>query len=235
MLHNFFVFYSTLNATEYELSPWTGNLKSKTSNAIPFSIFDPFEHDHNLTSNISQTHWLKFQEECSLANRILNECSKKRHHKSWGLSLLITRKSLPQQNFTHEPQQSYPNSKSIHTIELVSKHVNEEQFQNHVKFILKEILLFEQVDYELTRKKRPASPSMMITSEETPATLAERLDETLSTKRRRTDDDEYILTPINDASHAKEKTYFRVNDHALIWNSCDLFFLGYVSNMARST
>src|ERR1700749_1132979 len=101
MLRNFFLFYSTFNASQYELSPWTGKLESKTSNTSSLSIFDPFEHDHNLTSNISQSNWLKFQEECSLANQILDESSKKRQHKSWGLSMILTRKSLPQKNFTH--------------------------------------------------------------------------------------------------------------------------------------
>ena len=91
------------------------NRKGSTTNV--FSIFDPFEHDHNLTSNISASNWLKFQEECSLAHQILHESSKKRQNKSWGLSLILTRKSLPQKNLVHEPQ--YHHIQSMNTIELI--------------------------------------------------------------------------------------------------------------------
>ncbi|CAF0939318.1 unnamed protein product [Rotaria sordida] len=211
MLHNFFLFYSTFNANQYELSPWLGKLECKTSNIILFSIFDPFEHDHNLTSNISQTNWLKFQEECLLAKQILDECSKKRQHKSWGLSLILTRKSLPKENFTHEQQQQYHHTQSAHTIELIlSKQINKEQFEKNVEFILKDILLFEQINYEMIRKKRPASPLIIDNSNVSPNSLAEQLDETLSSKRRRIDDDQYTLTPIKDISYSKEKIYFQV-------------------------
>ncbi|CAF0947367.1 unnamed protein product [Rotaria sp. Silwood1] len=211
MLHNFFLFYSTFNANQYELSPWTGKLESKTSNTIPFSIFDPFEHDHNLTSNISQSNWLKFQEECFLANQILDECSKKRQHKSWGLSLILTRKSLPKENFIHEQQQQYHHTESTHKIELnFSKQINEEQIEKNIEFILKDILLFEQINYDMIRKKRPASPTIIENTNITPNSLAEKLDETLSSKRRRIDDDEYTSTPIKDRSYSKEKIYFQV-------------------------
>ncbi|CAF3302645.1 unnamed protein product [Rotaria sp. Silwood2] len=211
MLHNFFLFYSTFNANQYELSPWSGKLECKTSNTISFSIFDPFEHNHNLTSNISQSNWLKFQEECSLVNQILDECSRKRQHKSWGLSLILTRKSLPKQNFIHEQQQQYHHTQSIHTIELnFSNQINEEQFEKTIQFILKDILLFEQINYEIIRKKRPASSLIIENTNVTPNSLAEQLDETLSSKRRRIDDDEYTLTPIKDIPYSKEKIYFQV-------------------------
>ena len=210
MLHNFFSFYTKFNSNQYELSPWTGKLESKTSDTISFSIFDPFEHNHNLTSNISQTNWLKFQEECSLANQILDEFSKKRQHKSWGLSLILTRKSLPQKNFNHE-QQPYHHIQTMNTIEVILNENNKQQFEKNVEFILKDILLFEQINYDMIRKKRPASPSMMMESDEvTPNTLAEQLDETLSSKRRRIDDDGYKLTPTKDVSDSKEKIYFQV-------------------------
>ncbi|CAF1396654.1 unnamed protein product [Adineta steineri] len=206
LLHNFFKFYSTFNATQHELSPWTGKLELKTSTTNLFSISDPFEHDHNLTSHISQTNWLKFQEECSLAIQILDESGKKRQNKSWGLSLILTRKSLPQKNFVHEPH--YHQSQSMNTIEFVVNQIDEEEFQLHVESILKDILLFEQINYEMISKKRPASPSVELT----PNTLAEQLDETLSAKRRRTDDDDgYISTPTTDISYSKEKIYFQVN------------------------
>ncbi len=207
LLHNFVLFYSTFNASEYELSPWTGKLEPKSSITNSFSIFDPFEHDHNLTSNISQSNWLKFQEECSLTNQILTEFSKKRQHKSWGLSLVLTRKSLPQTNFTHE---KYHHSQSTNTIDLIVNKITEQEFQKNVECILKDILLFEQINYEMIRKKRPASPSTMDDTEVTPNSLAEKLDETLSSKRRRTDDDRYTLTPVKDISYSKEKTYFQV-------------------------
>lgn len=212
MLHKFFLFYSTFDANQYELSPWIGKLESKTSSTSPFSIFDPFEHDHNLTSNISQTNWLKFQEECSSANQILNECSKKRQHKSWGLSLILTRKSLPKQNFTHGDQQQHHHLQTIGQIELTVNDMNQEQVQKNIISILRDILLFEQVNYEMIRKKRPASPSMMDDVDVSPSSLAEQLEDTLSTKRRRNDDAQYTLTPIKDKSYSKEKVYFQVNN-----------------------
>ncbi|CAM4749946.1 unnamed protein product [Rotaria magnacalcarata] len=210
MLRRFFLFYSTFNADQYELSPWTGEFEPKTSNTIPFSILDPFEHDHNLTSNISQSNWLKFQEECSLAHQIFDECSKKRQHKSWGLSLILTRKSLPKNNFLHEQQKLYNYSQTTNTIELISNELNEEQLKENVDFILKDILLFERINYEMIRRKRPASPSIIDNTNVTPNSLAEQMDETLSTKRRRIDDDEYKLTPTKDSSYSKEKIYFQV-------------------------
>jgi len=208
MLHNFFLFYSKFNANEYQLSPWTGKLESKSSNTNSFSIFDPFEHNHNLTLNLSQINWIKFQEECSLANQILDEFSKKRQHKSWGLSLILTRKSLPQKNFIHEQQ--YHQLQTTSTIDLVLNQLNEQEIEKNVGFILKDILLFEQINYEIIRKKRPASPLMMDNNEITPNSLAEQLDETFSTKRRRIDEDEYTLTPVKDIPYSKEKTYFQV-------------------------
>ncbi|UJR23045.1 hypothetical protein I4U23_026071 [Adineta vaga] len=205
ILHNFFKFYSKLNATEHELSPWSGKLESKSSSTNSFSIFDPFEHDHNLTSNISQTNWVKFQEECSLANQILDESSKKRQNKSWGLSLILTRKSLPQKNLIHEPH--YNPSHSSNIIEFRVQETNENELDTYVKVILKDILLFEQVNYEMISKKRPASPPSEVTANK----LAEKLDETLSAKRRRTDDDGYTATPTMGISYSKEKVYFQVN------------------------
>jgi hypothetical protein len=210
MLHSFFLFYSKFNTNEYELSPWTGKLELKTSNTTPFSIFDPFEHNHNLTSNLSQSNWLKFQEECSLVNQILDESSKKRQHKSWGLSLILTRKSLPQTNFIHEQQ--YHHLQSSSTIDFVLNQIHQQQFEKNIEFILKDILLFEQINYENIRKKRPASPSIMDSEEVTPNRLAEQLDETLSAKRRRTDEEGYKLTPVKEIPYSKEKTYFQVKN-----------------------
>lgn len=210
MLRNFFLFYSKFNANEHEISPWTGKLELKNSTTIPFSIIDPFEHDHNLTSNISQTNWLKFQEECSLANQILEECSKKRQNKSWGLSLILTRKSLPKNNFIHDQHSLHRFSNLTNTIELTLSQMNEEELKRNIEFILKDVLLFEQIDYDLIRKKRPASPLKHDDLDITPNSLAEQLDETLSAKRRRIDDDEYRLTPVKDSSCSKEKTFFQV-------------------------
>jgi len=210
MLHNFFLFYSKFNATEYDLSPWSGKLESKSSNTNSFSIFDPFEHNHNLTLNLSQINWIKFQEECSLANQILDEFSKKRQHKSWGLSLILTRKSLPQKNFIHEQQ--YHQLQTTSTIDLVLNQLNEQEIEKNLGFILKDILLFEQINYEIIRKKRPASPSMMDNTEITPNSLDEQFDETLSAKRRRRDDDGYTLTPVKDIPYSNEKTYFQVKN-----------------------
>jgi hypothetical protein len=209
LLHNFFSFYSKFDANQYELSPWSGELESKSSNTKSFSIFDPFERNHNLTSNISHTNWFKFQEECSLAIQILDEFSKKRQHKSWGLSLILTRKALPQKNFNHD-QQFYHHLQSMNTIEISLNENNEQQFEKNIEAILKEILLFEQINYDMIRKKRPASPAMIESNEVTPNSLAEQLDETLSAKRRRIDDDGHALTPVMDVSYSKEKTYFQV-------------------------
>lgn len=204
MLHKFFLFYSKFNANESELSPWTGKLESKSSITPSFSIFDPFEHNHNLTSNLSQTNWLKFQEECLLVNQILTESSKKRQNKSWGLSLILTRKSLPQKDYLHEQQYHHLQTKS--TVDLILNQKNEEEIKKNVESILKDILLFEQVNYENIRKKRPASPDDEVTANN----LAEQFDETLSGKRRRIDEDGYKLTPVKDIPYSKEKTYFQV-------------------------
>ena len=65
----------------------------------------------------------------------------------------------------------------------------------------------------MIRKKRSASPLNIQASEITPASLAEQLDETLSAKRRRIDDNEYKLTPIQDRlNSSKAKNYFQVNN-----------------------
>lgn len=211
MLDQFFVFYSKLNANEHQLSPWSSKLETKSSTNTVFSIIDPFEHDHILTSNMSSSNWTKFQEECSLAHQILHEFSKKRQNKSWGLSLILTRKTLPQKDLIHQTHNYNPSS---HTIDLLINQINEqEDLTKKIDLILKEILLFEQINYEMIRKKRPVSPSMMDSDDEvTPNSLAEQLDETLSAKRRRTDDDGYTLTPVKDETvHPKEKIYFQVN------------------------
>ena len=210
MLDQFFVFYSKLNASEHQLSPWSSQLESKTSANTVFSIIDPFEHDHILTSNISSSNWTKFQEECSLAHQILHEFSKKRQNKSWGLSLILTRKSLPQKDLIHQVHYYNPSS---NTIDLPVNQIHEQdELTKKIDDILKEILLFEQINYEMLRKKRPVSPSRMDHDEVTPNSLAEQLDEALSAKRRRTDDDGYTLTPVKDeSSQAKDKIYFQVN------------------------
>lgn len=210
MLDHFFLFYSKFNASEHQLSPWSGELEPKSSTTNVFSILDPFEHDHNLSSYISPSNWTKFQEECSLAHQILQEFSKKRQNKSWGLSLILTRKSLPQKDLTHQPH--YYNQSS-NTIDLVIDQTNEQELEKQIDSVLKEVLLFEQINYDMIRKKRPASPSIMDSDEVTPNSLAEQLDETLSAKRRRTDDDGYTLTPVkDDASYGKERIYFQVNN-----------------------
>lgn len=152
MLHKFFLFYSKFNANESELSPWIGKIQKKTSTLSSFSIYDPFEHNHNLTSNLSQTNWLKFQEECLLANQILDESSKKRLHKSWGLALILTRKSLPQKNYQHEPQ--YHRLQLNTTIDLILNQLSEDEMKKNIEQVLKDILLFEQINYENIRKKR---------------------------------------------------------------------------------
>ena len=235
MLDNFFLFYSKFNTTEYELSPWSGKLESRSSNANAFSIFDPFEHDHNLTSNISPTNWAKFQEECSLGHQILHEFAKKRQNKSWGLSLILTRKSLPQKNLIHEPH--YRHIQLMNTIDLVVNQMNEQELEKKIEFILKEVLFFEPINYEMIRKKRPASPSIMDSDEITPNSLAEQLDETLSAKRRRTEDDGYTLTPVKDnTASSKEKIYYQVkNDPIFELVNVFCLCLGGLSNMARST
>jgi len=88
---------------------------------------------------------------------------------------------------------------------LILNQIDEQQFEKNLEFILKDILLFEQIDYDMIRKKRPASPTMIDTN-----SLAEQLDETLSAKRRRRDDDGYTLTPVKDQPYSKDRTYFQV-------------------------
>lgn len=202
MLHHFFSFYSTFNASIYELSPWTGRLQPKTSTTIPLSLFDPFEHDHNLTGNVSSSNWLKFQDECTLANQILTEAAKKRQHKSWGLSLILTRKSLPSTNFHHQSQRS----SSHQLVQWISNQNNEDELKEKVQHILKDILLFEPVDPDHIRKKRPASAVGSPRSDVNPNALAEQFDETLSAKRRRIDEDNYALTPVMDEEDQNEET-----------------------------
>jgi hypothetical protein len=152
---------------------------------------------------------VKFQEECSLAHQILHEFSKKRQNKSWGLSLILTWKSLPQKNLVHEPQ--YHHIQSMNTIDLIVNQLNKQELEKKIDLILKDILLFEQINYEMIRKKRPAS------NEITANNLAEQLDETLSAKRRRKDDDDgYVLTPVKDnQSYSKEKIYFQVKNNMI--------------------
>ena len=214
MLQHFFSFYSTLHASQFDLSPWTGRLEAKASLDIPFSISDPFEHDHNLTSTVSHANWLKFQEECSLANQILAEASKKRQNKSWGLSLILTRKSLPQKNFAHLQQQHHHHASPVtNTLALALDGLTKHELHEKAQRVLTDILLFEPVDPEMMRRKRSASHS----TEVTPNSLAEQFDETLSAKRRRVDDDGHALTPVMDnedvrtSEPSKEKTHFQVN------------------------
>lgn len=218
LLQQFFSFYSTLSGSYYDLSPWTGRLDSKASGSIPFSILDPFEHEHNLSANISDANWLKFQEECTLANQILAEAARKRQHKSWGLSLLLTRKSLPPKNF-HPEKQHRPSTS--HSIEWISHATNEEELDRKIQHIFKDILLFEPINAETIRKKRPASPD---SGEVTPNSLAEQFDDTLSAKRRRIDDDGHALTPVMDSDDeksvsAKEKTFHQVDFKTDIYRS----------------
>ena len=237
ILQQFFLFFSTFDGSHSDLSPWTGRLESKASSSIPFSIVDPFEHGHNLSSNISHANWLKFQEECTLANQILTEAARKRQHKSWGLSLILTRKSLPPMNFHPEKQQHRPSPS--HSIEWVSKATSEEDLEQKIQYIFKDILLFEPINPELIRKKRPAAGPH--SSEVTPTSLAEQFEDTLSAKRRRIDDDGHALTPVMDSDDeklvsSKEKAFFQVdiNRH---WCRQEMIFFSadHLSDLARPT
>jgi len=207
-LHEFFSFYSTFDVQKNELSPWFGEIRSKTSTNAIVSLADPFEHDHNLTGNISANNWMKFQEECQLAKQILDESSKKRLTKSWGLALILTRKSLPQKNFIHQ-KPSYHYTHTTHTVDLSLNKMTKDDFEQRIQLIFKDILLFEQVNYELMKKKRPVDIDNDDDNGETE--LAEQFDETLSAgKRRRMDKDEYTLTPVKDAPDSKEKIYYEI-------------------------
>ena len=140
--------------------------------------------------------------------------AKKRLNKSWGLSLILTRKSLPSTNFHHQHHRS--SSSSNHTIEWLSNQNNEEEFQQKIQHILKDILFFEPIDPDLIRKKRPVSEVSSPRSDITPNTLAEQLDETLSAKRRRIDDETYAMTPTMDQDDEtkmidpKDKCFFQI-------------------------
>ncbi len=99
----------------------------------------------------------------------------------------------------------------MNTIDLIVNQLNKQELEKKIDLILKDILLFEQINYEMIRKKRPAS------NEITANNLAEQLDETLSAKRRRKDDDDgYVLTPVKDnQSYSKEKIYFQVKNNMI--------------------
>jgi hypothetical protein len=234
MLQQFFTFYSTYSASHFALSPWLGQLQTRNqANAVVFSISDPFEHDHNLTGNLSHANWSKFQDECSRANQILIEAARKRQHKAWGLSLILTRKALPATNFQHRP------SHFNHTIEW-GTHFND--VHDRLKYLMTDILLFETVTHDAIRKKRSVSPEVMEdTLQVTPNILAEQLEETLSAKRRRMDDDGSALTPISDSEENRhcldrEKIYFQVRIDCNVEQELRLCcVVDSLSNLARST
>ena len=192
------------------MSPWTGGFQAKANTNIPFSIFDPFEHDHNLSANLSQQNWFKFQEECLLAKQILHEAGRKRQTKAWGLSLILTRKSLPSKNYS---MTSYQNHSSDQTVEWTFPPMDEREFDEKFHYIFKEILLFERVDPESIRKKRPVSP--MEHQDMTTSELAEQFDETLTPKRRRINDEGVRTVPVSEQDQdpmvsVKEKLFFQV-------------------------
>lgn len=211
LLDEFFLFYSTFDASKNELSPWTGGFQAKTCEKSTFSIIDPFEHDHNLSSNLSETNWLKFRDECRLARTILNEAGRKRLHKSWGLSLILTRKSLPLKDFQSD---SFGQVNSIQKIELKISTKTQEKLNEEIYQVFEQILLFDPVDSSSIRKKRSASP-MEEENQINPTALAEKFDETLSTKRRRIDDDGLSSTTNVDQERDfsnKNERFYRV-DH----------------------
>jgi hypothetical protein len=94
-------FISTRNAKMVDLNDKSNCALSKQS--IYLNIQDPFDLNHNLTGNISKGTIQRFITECRGSNDLLHYSTSTQHKsltKSWGLMLLMTRKSLTNYNNT---------------------------------------------------------------------------------------------------------------------------------------
>ncbi|CAF1019761.1 unnamed protein product [Didymodactylos carnosus] len=109
MLQSFFSYYSSLDSAKYSVSVWSGVNSEGQQQPLSGPILlvqDPFEHSHNLSSHVSASNWLKFQQECQSAVQILTDYNRKRLNKAWGWCLLFTRKTLPESNFKKKKNQT---------------------------------------------------------------------------------------------------------------------------------
>lgn len=105
LLRGFFDFYSQFQFnTSFLLSTRTGSVESSDNCLISkkgmINIQDPFDLEHNLAGNISESVLERFKTECSQANSVLKYCltphkatGEKQLTKCWGLSMLFTRKT----------------------------------------------------------------------------------------------------------------------------------------------
>jgi hypothetical protein len=105
LLKGFFDFYSTFNFTpSLVLNTRTGTVESSEISLVSkkgvINIQDPFDLDHNLAGNISESVLERFKIECAQANNVLKYCLTPHKPanangiaKCWGLSMLFTRKT----------------------------------------------------------------------------------------------------------------------------------------------
>jgi hypothetical protein len=137
------------------------------------NVQDPFDLSHNLTGNISKNTLQRFIVECKGSSDLMQQQnfmeSKKAQTKCWGLMLLMTRKALPIMSASNTTNISIVASDLLKSCEKsqTDSAVSDNQEQSieqlsvrkaieFVMFILKECLLFEQLNNaeEMVIKKR---------------------------------------------------------------------------------
>lgn len=100
LLKGFFEFYASFAFDVCVLSVRKGGIENITSTLISkcshINLQDPFDLAHNLSVNISEKTLGKFKSECSKSFELLKHCltPKKNSNKCWGLSILLTKKTL---------------------------------------------------------------------------------------------------------------------------------------------
>jgi hypothetical protein len=163
LLKGFFEFYSSFKFNEQApasslniISTRTAQVVSlpkadlKSCNLSKFSDFiniqDPFDLSHNLTANVSRGTLERFVFECKSSNEQLTYSSLPRRSltKSWGLTLLMTKKALPiAMATTHSTKISTAGPDSVE-LKVVENTSNRKEI-NFVLYLLKNCLHMENL------------------------------------------------------------------------------------------
>lgn len=155
MLKGFFDFYSSFSFHASSEKPRIISLRdgkvvenqeqngiSKISDGI--NIQDPFDTAHNITANINKKTLEHFIAECLVCTALLvyGKNMGRSKNKCWGLSLLTTKKAL----IINSPERKIKakSSNELHSFTLNIAH--ETKNVNFVLHILRECLLFEEID-----------------------------------------------------------------------------------------
>jgi hypothetical protein len=169
LLKGFFEFYSSFKFSESSSAATASSTASlnivstrsaqvlslsrselKTSSLTKFSDFinmqDPFDLSHNLTANISSGTVDRFVFECRSSNKQLTYSTfpRKSLIKSWGLTLLMTKKALPIATATtHSTKISTAGPDSVE-VKVVESTSNKKEI-NFVLYLLKNCLHMENL------------------------------------------------------------------------------------------